>query len=79
MLRYTSDDCSFNERPSSGRQGVATTLKVTNNLLAAVLVLTVVPPETGFSEAALEYCCSLISKKLLEKDVRLFSVIVNKR
>ena len=53
----------------SGRQGIATTLKVTNNLLASVLILTVIPPDTGFSEAALEYCCSLISKKLLERDV----------
>ena len=38
----------------SGRQGIATTLKVTNNLLASVLILTVVPPETGFSEEALQ-------------------------
>ncbi len=41
-------------------------MKVTNNLLAAVLILTVVPPYTGFSEAALEHCCFLISQKLLE-------------
>ena len=44
-------------------------MKITNNLLAAVLILTVVPPYVGFSEAALEYCCSLVSQKLLEKQV----------
>ena len=48
-------------------------MKVTNNLLAAVLILTVVPPYAGFSEAALEYCCSLISEKLLEKEVWILS------
>lgn len=40
-----------------------------NNLLAAVLILTVVPPNVGFSEAALEHCCFLISQKLIDKDV----------
>lgn len=49
-------------------------MKVTNNLLAAVLILTVVPPYVGFSEPALEYCCSLISQKLQEKEVRLLNI-----
>jgi len=49
-----------------GREGPVVVMKVTNNLLAAVLILTVVPPYTGFSEAALEHCCFLISQKLLE-------------
>lgn len=46
-------------------------MKVTNNLLAAVLILTVVPSYVGFSEAALEYCCSTITQKLQDKNVRL--------
>lgn len=42
-------------------------MKISNNLLAAVLILTVVPPHVGISETAVEYCCSLISQKLLEQ------------
>lgn len=46
-------------------------MKITNNLLAAVLILTVVPPHVGLSEPALEHCCFLISQKLLDKEVCL--------
>lgn len=49
-----------------GRQGLISTMKITNNLLAAVLILTAVPPSIGCSQAAIEYCCSLISQKLTE-------------
>ncbi|KAL5476373.1 hypothetical protein ACEPAI_3473 [Sanghuangporus weigelae] len=63
--------CLVNIDEMRGRQGAISTMKVTNNLLAAVLILTVVPPYVGFSEVALEYCCSLVSQKLLEKEVSL--------
>ncbi|KAH8115151.1 clathrin-coated vesicle protein [Phellopilus nigrolimitatus] len=63
--------CLVNIDAMRGRQGAISTMKITNNLLAAVLILTVVTPQIGFSEAALEYCCSLISQKLLEKEVSL--------
>lgn len=56
---------------SRGRQGVISRRKITNNLLAAVLILTVVPPYVEFSDAALEYCFSVLSQKLLEKEVGL--------
>jgi hypothetical protein len=39
---------------------------VKNNLLAAVLILTVVPPSLALSQAVVEHCCFLISQKLLE-------------
>jgi hypothetical protein len=42
------------------------TLKLKNNLLAAVLVLTVVPSPIRLSRSAVEHCCSLISEKLGE-------------
>ena len=46
-------------------------MKVTNNLLAAVLVLTVVPPSAHLGQPAVEYCCELIGQKLAEsKEVR---------
>ena len=38
------------------------------NLLASVLILTVVPPSVKLSQAAVEHCCFLISQKL--NDVR---------
>lgn len=58
-----------------GREGVVSTIKTTSNLLAAVLILTAIPPEAGLSQPALEHACFLISQKLLEeKDVcRLLS------
>ncbi|THH07979.1 hypothetical protein EW145_g3009 [Phellinidium pouzarii] len=63
--------CLVNIDEMRGRQGAISSMKITNNLLAAVLILTVVPPHIGFSETALAYCCSLISQKLLEKEVSL--------
>ncbi|THU92726.1 clathrin-coated vesicle protein [Dendrothele bispora CBS 962.96] len=49
-----------------GRQGVPITKKVKNNLLAAVLILTVIPPKVKVSDAVIDHCCFLISQKLLE-------------
>ena len=57
-----------------GRQGVISRRKITNNLLAAVLILTVVAPYIGFSDTTLEYCFSLISQKLLEKEVSFITL-----
>jgi hypothetical protein len=49
--------------------------KVTNNLLASVLILTTAPPYAGFSVAALEHYCTLLSQKLQDTpDVPLFSL-----
>lgn len=42
-------------------------MKTTNNLLAAVLILTVVPSHVRLSAAALEHCCFLISQKLMDQ------------
>ena len=46
------------------------TMKVKNNLLAAVIILTVVPPSVRLSQQAVERCCYLICEKLMDsKDV----------
>ncbi|CAK5273821.1 unnamed protein product [Mycena citricolor] len=59
--------CLLNVDEMGGRQGVLSLRKVKNNLLAAVLVLTVVPPGAGkIGEAVVEHCCFLISQKLLD-------------
>ncbi|TDL16333.1 clathrin-coated vesicle protein [Rickenella mellea] len=49
-----------------GRSGPMITTKVTNNLLAAALILTVVPPSFGCSRAVIEHYCFLISSKFSE-------------
>lgn len=51
---------------SSGRVGPSAANKVKNNMLAAVLVFTVIPPVLAMSQAVVEHCCFLISQKLLE-------------
>lgn len=55
-------------RRNRGRQGLISAKKVKNNLLAAVLILTVIPPSVKVSQAVIGHCCFLISQKLLETD-----------
>ncbi|KAG8693489.1 hypothetical protein FRC08_009083 [Ceratobasidium sp. 394] len=58
--------CLQNIDDMSGRASKTAILKTKNNLLAAVLILTVSPAELQLSRAAVEHCCFLISHKLLE-------------
>ncbi|KAG8714844.1 hypothetical protein FRC11_006860 [Ceratobasidium sp. 423] len=58
--------CLQNVDDMSGRAGKASILKTKNNLLAAVLILTVTPAEVKLSRAVVEHCCFLISQKLGE-------------
>lgn len=58
--------CLQNVDECSGRSGTVVTLKTKNNLLAAVLVLTVTPATMRISKAVLEQCAYLISQKLGE-------------
>lgn len=62
----------------SGRSGAISTKKIKNNMLAAVLVLTVVPSWVKVGRAAVEHACFLISQKLADVDeVRTLSPITN--
>jgi len=64
--------CLQNVDECSGRSGAVVALKTKNNLLAAVLILTVTPATMRISKAALEQCAYLISQKLGESpEVRL--------
>jgi hypothetical protein len=47
--------------------------KVQNNLLAAVLILTVIPTSVRVSQVVVEHCCSLICQKLLDAEVAFHS------
>ncbi|KIJ41885.1 hypothetical protein M422DRAFT_60390 [Sphaerobolus stellatus SS14] len=58
--------CLVNIDEMSGRVGPASSNKVKSNILAAVLILTVVPSTLNLSQAVVEHCCFLISQKLLE-------------
>lgn len=70
--------CLQNVDECSGRSGTTVTLKTKNNLLAAVLILTVTPATMKISKAILEQCGYLISQKLGESpEVRLDSTAAN--
>jgi len=43
--------------------------KIQNNLLASVLVLTIVPVAVKVSQAAIDHCCFLICQKLTVDEV----------
>jgi hypothetical protein len=54
--------------PYRGRQGLISDKKVKNNMLAAVLVLTVIPNWVKIGRPVVEHCCFLITQKLLEDE-----------
>lgn len=51
-----------------GREGLISSRKVKTNLLAAVLILTVIPPQVPVSRDVVEHLFFLISQKLEEGD-----------
>ncbi|GLB35175.1 putative clathrin-coated vesicle protein [Lyophyllum shimeji] len=58
--------CLLNIDAMSGRHGLISAKKIKNNMLGAVLILTVVPRSVKVSQPVIEHCCFLISQKLLE-------------
>ncbi|KAH9916212.1 clathrin-coated vesicle protein [Fomitopsis serialis] len=60
--------CLVNVDEMRGRQGVISTRKIKTNLLAAVLILTVIPPNVKVGRAILDHCCFLLSQKLSDAD-----------
>ncbi|PCH43056.1 ARM repeat-containing protein [Wolfiporia cocos MD-104 SS10] len=60
--------CLVNIDEMRGRQGAISTRKIKTNLLAAVLVLTVVPSSAKVGKAIIEHCCFLISQKLVDTE-----------
>ncbi|TFY57214.1 hypothetical protein EVG20_g8633 [Dentipellis fragilis] len=60
--------CLLNIDEMKGRQGAISTRKTKNNLLAAVLILTMIPPNVKVGRAVIDRCCLLISEKLAEAD-----------
>ncbi|KAJ6560948.1 clathrin-coated vesicle protein [Mycena sp. CBHHK59/15] len=60
--------CLLNVDEMAGRQGLVSTKKIKNNLLASVLILTVIPASIKVGEGVIEHCCFLITQKLLDVD-----------
>ncbi|KZT05196.1 clathrin-coated vesicle protein [Laetiporus sulphureus 93-53] len=60
--------CLVNIDEMRGRQGRISAKKIKSNLLAAVLVLTVVPPKVKISQAIIDHACFLISQKLVDEE-----------
>ncbi|OBZ74420.1 HEAT repeat-containing protein 5B [Grifola frondosa] len=58
--------CLINVDEMRGREGAISSKKIKNNLLAAVLILTVVPTSVPIGKPIVERCCFLISQKLVE-------------
>jgi len=50
--------------------------KIQNNLLASVLVLTIVPVTVKVSQAAIDHCCFLICQKLTVDEVNFPDVLL---
>lgn len=60
--------CLLNIDAMRGRDGPACRKKIKNNMLAAVLILTILPPIVRLSQAVIEHCCFLISQQLSESN-----------
>ena len=52
----------------SNRSGPGAAKKIKNNLLASVLILTVIPRNVKLGRQVVEHCCFLISQKLVDSD-----------
>ncbi|OSD03664.1 ARM repeat-containing protein [Trametes coccinea BRFM310] len=58
--------CLLNIDAMSGREGPMCNKKIKSNLLAAVLVLTVIPTTVPVGRPVIEHCCFIISQKLVD-------------
>ncbi|KAI0303661.1 armadillo-type protein [Multifurca ochricompacta] len=56
--------CLLNIDEMRGREGSITANKVKNNFLAAVLILTVIPPSVKVGQGVISRCCFLIAETL---------------
>ncbi|KAH7927705.1 ARM repeat-containing protein [Leucogyrophana mollusca] len=67
--------CLLNVDEMRGRQGTVSSRKVKSNLLASVLILTVVPQHVKLARGAIEHLFFLISQKLDESEEMAFVAI----
>jgi len=60
--------CLLNIDEMRGREGSISTNKIKNNFLAAVLILTVIPPSVKVGQGVISRCCFLIAEKLSDSN-----------
>jgi len=68
MVHGLLSACLLHVDEMRGRQGVISVKKIKNNLLASVLILTVIPSSVKVGKGVIEQCYFLISQRLLETD-----------
>ncbi|KAG1904032.1 armadillo-type protein [Suillus fuscotomentosus] len=68
LIHGLLSSCLLNADEMRGREGLISSRKVKTNLLAAVLILTVIPPQVAVSRDVVEHLFFLISQKLEEGD-----------
>ncbi|KAG1754151.1 armadillo-type protein [Suillus lakei] len=68
LIHGLLSSCLLNVDEMRGREGLISSRKVKTNLLAAVLILTVIPPQVAVARDVVEHLFFLISQKLEEGD-----------
>ncbi|KAG8932860.1 hypothetical protein FRC02_000421 [Tulasnella sp. 418] len=66
LIHGLLSSCLQNIEEMRGREGPSAAMKIKNNLLVTVLILTSTPEKVQLSQAAVDQCCYLISLKLEE-------------
>jgi hypothetical protein len=68
VYHSSSDTLAHAEDFCSGREGLISSKKIKTNLLAAVLILTSLPPRVKVARGVVEHLFFVISQKLEEND-----------
>ncbi|KAG2366768.1 armadillo-type protein [Suillus spraguei] len=77
LIHGLLSSCLLNVDEMRGREGLISSRKVKTNLLAAVLILTVIPSQVVVSRDVVEHLFFLISQKLEEGDQQMAIVAVH--
>lgn len=77
LIHGLLSSCLLNVDEMRGREGLISSRKVKTNLLAAVLILTVIPPQVAIARNVVEHLFFLISQKLEEGDQQMAIVAVH--
>ncbi|KAG2133962.1 armadillo-type protein [Suillus cothurnatus] len=77
LIHGLLSSCLLNVDEMRGREGLISSRKVKTNLLAAVLILTVIPPQVAVARDVVEHLFFLISQKLEEGDQQMAIVAIH--
>ncbi|KAG9318303.1 armadillo-type protein [Chiua virens] len=68
LIHGILSSCLLDVDEMRGREGLISSKKIKTNLLAAVLILTSLPPKVKVARGVVEHLCFMISQKLEEND-----------